>query len=54
MSTAPVTTAVPPRPHQPGQERFLTIRPEDVVWKSFPAYPAATASTPRATGPASS
>lgn len=41
MTIEPESTAVPPRPHQPGQERFLTIRPEDVVWTSFPAYPPA-------------
>ena len=27
------------RPHQPGQEAFKTILPEDVDWKAFPAFP---------------
>jgi len=27
------------RDHQPGQERFASILPEDVDWKPFPAFP---------------
>jgi quercetin dioxygenase-like cupin family protein len=27
------------RPHQPGQDVFKTILPEDVDWKPFPAFP---------------
>jgi quercetin dioxygenase-like cupin family protein len=33
--------AKPPREHQPGEESFRAIRPEDLVWTSFPAYPPA-------------
>jgi quercetin dioxygenase-like cupin family protein len=25
--------------HQPGEDRFLAVRPEDVEWRSFPAFP---------------
>lgn len=28
-----------PRPHQPGQDLFRSIRPEDLDWKPFPAFP---------------
>ena len=31
----------PPRAHQPGEDVFRAIRPEDVVWKPFPAFPPA-------------
>src|SRR5512139_1739337 len=27
------------RDHQPGQESFASILPEDVDWKTFPAFP---------------
>ncbi len=27
------------RPHQPGQEVFRTILPEDIDWQPFPAFP---------------
>ncbi|HTS93749.1 MAG TPA: cupin domain-containing protein [Stellaceae bacterium] len=27
------------RPHQPGESRFLSILPEDIDWKPFPAFP---------------
>jgi len=27
------------RTHQPGQARFRSILPEDIVWKPFPAFP---------------
>jgi quercetin dioxygenase-like cupin family protein len=27
--------------HQPGEDRFFAIRPEDVEWKPFPAFPPA-------------
>jgi quercetin dioxygenase-like cupin family protein len=27
------------RTHQPGQARFQSILPEDIVWKPFPAFP---------------
>ncbi len=27
------------RPHQPGQQTFKTILPDDVDWKPFPAFP---------------
>ena len=30
-----------PRVHQPGEDRFLAIRPEDVDWKPFAAFPPA-------------
>lgn len=40
MTTAPGTPALSPRPHQPGEDSFLAIRPEDVEWKAFPAFPA--------------
>ena len=26
------------RPHQPGESRFLSILPEDIDWKPFPAF----------------
>ena len=26
-------------PHQPGQETFKSILPEDIDWKPFPAFP---------------
>jgi quercetin dioxygenase-like cupin family protein len=29
-----------PRQHQPGEDRFRAILPEDVAWKAFPAFPA--------------
>jgi quercetin dioxygenase-like cupin family protein len=29
----------PPGSHQPGEDRFFAIRSEDVLWKSFPAFP---------------
>jgi quercetin dioxygenase-like cupin family protein len=29
------------RPHQPGQETFRSILPEDVNWQRFPAFPPA-------------
>ena len=28
-----------PRTHQPDEDRFHAIRPEDIVWKAFPAFP---------------
>jgi quercetin dioxygenase-like cupin family protein len=28
------------RPHQPGEALFRSIRPEDIDWKPFPAFPA--------------
>jgi quercetin dioxygenase-like cupin family protein len=31
----------PTRPHQRGQERFLSILAEDIEWKPFPAFPSA-------------
>jgi quercetin dioxygenase-like cupin family protein len=27
------------RPHQPGESAFTAILPEDIAWKSFPAFP---------------
>ena len=27
------------QPHQPGQAVFRSVLPEDIVWKSFPAFP---------------
>ena len=33
-----MTAAV--RPHQPGQSAFRSILPEQVEWRSFPAFPA--------------
>jgi hypothetical protein len=27
------------RPHQPGEALFRSIRPEDIDWKPFPAFP---------------
>ena len=37
----PPTASPPPRAHQPGEDRFLAIRSEDVVWKPFAAFPPA-------------
>jgi quercetin dioxygenase-like cupin family protein len=34
-------TVTPSRPHQPDEDRFHFIRPEDVEWKQFPAFPPA-------------
>jgi quercetin dioxygenase-like cupin family protein len=28
-----------PRPHQPGEDKFKSILPDDVDWKPFPAFP---------------
>ena len=28
-----------PRPHQPGEDRFRAIRPDDIEWTTFAAYP---------------
>lgn len=28
------------RPHQPGEDRFVAILPEQIDWKPFPAFPA--------------
>ena len=42
MPTPPYASPTsPPRPHQPGEDRFLAIRSEDVVWKPFAAFPPA-------------
>lgn len=41
MPTTPAPPSLSGRPHQPGQDRFLTIRPEGVEWKSFAGYPPA-------------
>jgi quercetin dioxygenase-like cupin family protein len=27
------------RTHQPGQAAFMSVRPEDIDWKPFPAFP---------------
>jgi quercetin dioxygenase-like cupin family protein len=27
------------RPHQPGEDVFTAVLPEDITWKSFPAFP---------------
>jgi quercetin dioxygenase-like cupin family protein len=27
--------------HQPGEDRFRSVRPEDIEWKPFPAFPPA-------------
>jgi len=29
-----------PREHQPDEDRFRAILPEDVAWQPFPAFPA--------------
>ena len=29
------------RSHQPGQSEFRSILPEDIAWRSFPAFPSA-------------
>ena len=29
-----------PRPHQPGQETFRSLLPEEIEWRAFPAFPA--------------
>jgi quercetin dioxygenase-like cupin family protein len=34
-------TKEPARPHQPGQADFRGILPEEIEWKSFPAFPPA-------------
>lgn len=39
MSIASNVPPGSPRPYQPGQEHFLAIRPEEIVWESFPGYP---------------
>jgi quercetin dioxygenase-like cupin family protein len=31
--------AAMPRQHQPGEDRFRAILPEDVIWEAFPAFP---------------
>jgi quercetin dioxygenase-like cupin family protein len=41
MSRATDAPSSSPRPHQPGEEHFLAIRPEDLVWKTFAGYPPA-------------
>ena len=41
MTAAPRPLSLSPRPHQPGEEHFFSVRPEDVQWKAFPAFPAA-------------
>lgn len=41
MSIASDVPSGSPRPHQPGEEHFLSIRPEEIVWNSFPGYPSA-------------
>ncbi len=33
------TLAPDGRPHQPDEDRFRAIRPEDIEWKPFPAFP---------------
>jgi quercetin dioxygenase-like cupin family protein len=40
MSTASHVLSSP-RPHQPGEEHFLAIRPEEMVWEPFAGYPPA-------------
>lgn len=44
------------RTHEPGQEAFRSVLPEDVVWKPFPAFPpsarlAVIVGDPREPGP---
>jgi quercetin dioxygenase-like cupin family protein len=39
MSLAANVPSSSSRPHQPGEEHFLTIRPEELVWKRSAAYP---------------
>jgi quercetin dioxygenase-like cupin family protein len=40
-ASEPNHTDVLPRAHQPDQDRFHAIRPEDVQWTTFAAYPPA-------------
>ena len=45
-----------PRAHQPGQDVFRTLLPEDIDWKPFPAFPptvrlAVLVGNPSAAGP---
>lgn len=45
-----------PKHHQPGQEMFRSILPEDIDWRSFPAFPPAAqlailVGDPNAAGP---
>jgi quercetin dioxygenase-like cupin family protein len=39
MSDAPQTHPDQPRTHLPGEDRFLAIRPDEVQWRSFAAFP---------------
>jgi quercetin dioxygenase-like cupin family protein len=39
MSKTPQRTSSTPRPHQPDEDHFHAIRPEDVEWKPFAAFP---------------
>jgi len=34
-------TVPPQRPHWPGEDRFQAVRPEEVEWRPFPAFPPA-------------
>jgi hypothetical protein len=40
MMHTPETNPLTPQPrkHQPGEEQFRAIHPEDVIWKPFPAF----------------
>ncbi len=42
LAASPATassSSATPRAHQPGQDVFRSIRPEDLDWKPFPAFP---------------
>lgn len=40
IMTQPAQSRSVKRPHQPGEDKFVAIHPEDIEWKSFPAFPA--------------
>jgi quercetin dioxygenase-like cupin family protein len=41
MSGASDVKLAQPRFHQPGEDRFMALRPEDMIWRTFAGYPAA-------------
>lgn len=40
MAQTTQTRSAAPRPHQPDEDKFRAIHPEDIEWKPFPAFPA--------------
>ena len=41
MAESEAGSNLAPRAHQPDEDRFHAIRPEDIVWQAFPAFPPA-------------